>query len=92
MLNSFETCLESAWSQRLEAPPDELRPSFAHKFNVRRYMSGGSASMRIYRACPPPSRRRGLTLLHFSPQPEPFVSLKLHETTQAYVSRKQCSR
>ena len=34
--------------------------------------------------------RQGLTLVHFSAQPEPFLSLKSTETTS--VSLKKCSR
>jgi len=37
-----------------------------------------------------PAFRQGLSLVHFSAQPEPFLSLKLHETTQCV--RKECSR
>ena len=34
---------------------------------------------------------QGLTLLHFSPQPEPFLSLKLYRITHAHGTLKKCS-
>jgi len=36
------------------------------------------------------AERQGLPLVHFSPQPEPFLSLKLSNTPN--VSPKKCSR
>jgi len=38
----------------------------------------------------PAALGQGLTLVHFSAQPEPFLSLKLYETTQCV--REECSR
>jgi len=60
--------------KRLKLDHDGLLSNFGFKFNLRRY-----TSLRSCTSTPCGARRRcgqGLTLVHFSAQPEPFLTQK----------------
>ena len=65
--------LKAPRTERLKLKYDDPLSKFAFKFNLRRYIVGEMALMRV--RAPQQGQRHGLTLMHCSAQPEPLLSL-----------------
>jgi len=69
-------------SKRLKLDDDKLLSNFAFNFNLRRYNEGDEETLDLVRSTGAIVLSRGLTLVHFSAQPEPFLSLGYIEITR----------
>ena len=67
--------LDPPGTKRLKRDHDELLSCFAFKFHLRRYNSALSAEEQD---------RQGRTLVHFSAQPEPFLTQNIPPNTQIH--------
>jgi len=77
-VDPMKPMLTGPGAKRLKLECDKPVSSFAFKFDWRRY---NMAHLLRSRCSPPMTRGQGLTLVHFSAQPEPFLSPKKTRNT-----------
>jgi hypothetical protein len=74
-IDPIKATLKAPGSQALKEQYDKLLSTFAFKFNLRRYSKEqGGDLQRLLSMYFTDLRGRGVTLLHLSPQPQPFLS------------------
>ena len=68
-INPIKPTLKAPGTKRLKLKYDEPLSNFGFNYNLRRYTMGEDVQVVML------GSGQGLTLVHFSPQPEPFLTL-----------------